>query len=50
MDPRLLRLRVELYTAAQVLKGEDAAAFWQLIDEIQQIRFLHDADAGGEAG
>ena len=33
-DPRLLRLRVELYTAAQSLTGEDAAEFWRLIDEI----------------
>ena len=33
MDPRLFRLRIELYTAAQSLRGEDAEAFWTLIRE-----------------
>ena len=38
IDPRLLRLRVELYYCAQALKGEDATEFWKLMDEIQLIR------------
>ena len=39
MDPRLLRLlAVELYAAAQMLKGEEAEEFWKLIDQIQMIR------------
>ena len=33
-DPRILRLRVELYTAAQTLKGDDLKAFTDLIREI----------------
>ena len=33
-DQRLFRLRIELYTAAQTLTGEDADYFWQLINEI----------------
>jgi hypothetical protein len=33
-DPRLIRLRVELYAAAQTLKGEDLAYFTDLIREI----------------
>ncbi len=37
-DPRLFRLRVELYTAAQMLKGEDATYFWKLISEIVALR------------
>ena len=37
-DVRLLRLRAELYMAAQTLTGEDAEDFWALIDEIQSIR------------
>jgi hypothetical protein len=36
-DPRLTRLRIELYTAAQTLKGEDAKEFWKLIDEILML-------------
>lgn len=36
-DPRILRLRVELYTAAQTLKGDDLAAFTELIKEIAQL-------------
>lgn len=38
MDNRLIRLRVELFTAAQVLQGDDARAFWQLIHEIDLLR------------
>lgn len=30
-DPRLIRLRVELYAAAQTLKGDDLAYFVDLI-------------------
>ena len=37
VDPRLFRLRIELYTAAQTLKGADADYFWRLIEEIQSI-------------
>lgn len=40
MDPRLLRLRVELLTAAQTLQGEDLAEFWKLIDDLLAIRVL----------
>jgi hypothetical protein len=40
VDPRLLRLRIELYTAAQMLKGADATYFWTLIDEIVHLRPL----------
>lgn len=36
-DPRLIRLRVELFTAAQTLKGEDLAEFKKLIREITEI-------------
>ena len=39
-DPRLLRLRVELYTAAQMLTGEDAEEFWKLIHEIVTLETL----------
>lgn len=34
----LVRLRVELFTAAQVLRGEQLEDFWKLIDEVGQIR------------
>ena len=40
MDPRSIRLRVELYSAAQMLKGEDAEEFWKLIGEINSIRVI----------
>lgn len=33
-DPRLIRLRVELYTAAQTLKGDHLKAFTDLIREV----------------
>lgn len=39
-DPTLLRLRVELYTAAQTLEGEDADEFWALLDEVLSIRVV----------
>lgn len=42
MDQRLIRLRIELYAAAQSLTGEDAKYFWNLIDEINSIRVLHE--------
>ena len=35
---RLMTLRVELFTAAQVLRGEPLKEFWKLIDDIQAIR------------
>ena len=40
MDPRLFRLRIELYTAAQSLEGEDAEAFWALIREIAEMELV----------
>lgn len=33
-DMRIFRLRIELYTAAQTLKGEDADVFWALLEEV----------------
>ena len=36
MDKRLFRLRIELWTAAQVLKGEDLDAFWSMIRELAE--------------
>jgi hypothetical protein len=36
-DPRLLRLRVELYTAAQICKGEDLEYFKDLVREVHQV-------------
>lgn len=36
-DPRLIRMRVELYAAAQMLKGEDLAEFTKLIREIAEF-------------
>lgn len=41
MDPRLIRLRMELFTAAQTLKGEDAKEFWQLINDVKEIEVLY---------
>lgn len=35
---RLMILRVELFAAAQVLKGEPLKEFWKLIDDINSIR------------
>ena len=44
MDPRLLRLRVELYTAAQMLEGEDLREFAALIREVVGfLRFVRRA-------
>lgn len=41
MNPKheavVYRLRVELYTAAQVMKGEDLDAFKELIREIAMV-------------
>lgn len=37
LDPRLLRLRVELYTAAQTLKGADLDYFVELVREINVV-------------
>jgi hypothetical protein len=36
-DPRLIRLRVELYTAAQTLKGDAQREFTDLIREIAMV-------------
>ncbi len=41
VDARLIRLRVELFTAPQILKGDDLEEFWKLIDEVRSIRVLH---------
>lgn len=46
-DPRLVLLRVELYTAAQILKGEDLAEFQQLIGEIHDILGFEASRASG---
>lgn len=35
---KLMMLRVQLYTAMQILKGTDLEDFWKLIDEINQSR------------
>lgn len=37
VDPRLLRLRVELFTAAQTLKGDDLKYFHELVHDVAQI-------------
>jgi len=37
IDHRLMRLRVELYTAAQALKGDDLKSFTDLIREIAMV-------------
>ena len=37
-EEKLMLLRIQLYGAAQLLKGEDAEAFWELINEIVSIR------------
>lgn len=44
-DPRILRLRVELYTAAQQLKGDDMREFTHLIREIAMVLRLELTDA-----
>lgn len=36
IDPRLMRLRVELFAALQTLKGEDLKYFEETIDEVSQ--------------
>lgn len=38
MDSRLVRLRIELFTTAQTLKGEDAIEFWRLIDDLIKVK------------
>lgn len=43
MDMRLVRLRLELFTAAQMLTGEDAAEFWRLIKEVWDTRVIAQA-------
>lgn len=35
---RLMILRMELFTAAQILRGEPLQEFWKLIDDINAIR------------
>ncbi len=43
IDPRLLRLRVELFTALQTLKGEDLKYFNELVRDIGQCVELEGA-------
>lgn len=38
IEAALVRLRVELFTAAQTLKGEHGKQFWQLIQDVTDIR------------
>jgi hypothetical protein len=37
-DFKLAFLRIQLFTALQMLQGEDLEKFWQLIDEVNQCR------------
>lgn len=37
-EEKLLLLRVNLYGAAQLLKGDDAKAFWELMDEVMMLK------------
>ncbi len=38
---KLAFLRIQLYSAAQSLKGEYLDQFWELIEEVQQTKELH---------
>lgn len=38
MDERLAILKIQLYSAAQILKGDDLKEFWEMIDEFLSIR------------
>jgi len=40
-EEKLALLRINLYAAAQALKGEEADQFWQLIDEIVVLRDVY---------
>jgi hypothetical protein len=40
-------LRVQLFGAMQVLKGEDLVDFWKLIDEVNEVRPLYQPSEGG---
>lgn len=46
-DPRILRLRIELFAAAQMLTGQDAADFWTLLGEMS-IAFEDEFKAGAQ--
>jgi hypothetical protein len=37
-DYKLALLRLQLFTALQMLQGEDLDEFWKLIDEVSQCR------------
>lgn len=37
-EEKLLLLRLQLYTAAQMLKGKELADFWSLLDEVAMLR------------
>lgn len=39
---RLAFLRIQVYAAMQQTEGEEQAAFWELIDEINALRPLAD--------
>lgn len=38
---KLVLLRMQLFTAAQTLTGDDADTFWQLIDDIKNIEMIY---------
>ncbi len=38
VDTVLMQLRIQLYGASQLLKGEALAKFWELIDELELVR------------
>ena len=38
MLPLLLRFRVELFAAAQRLKGEELVHFWELLEEVLTLK------------
>jgi hypothetical protein len=44
-EMKLALLRVQLYTAAQQLQGDELAEFWRLIDEISAIAPHREIDA-----
>ena len=45
-EVKLALLRVQLFTAVHELQGDDAEAFWDLIDDVQQVRVLSKPPTG----
>jgi len=41
----LYTVRLTLFNLLQTLKGEDSAEFWKIIDDINSVRLLYDAQA-----